>query len=873
MACTNGLHISEVRNTNPIPFVGAVAYRIPQPPQQDYLYSNGPELLRKGRYKLRGKFGIVNLPFEAGDVVNIRVRWTEVFKPDGEWYYGIEASNGEFDTTEGSKNVIGDTSGLVEGQVVEGDGIPDLATVESITDSSTFVLSKAATATATNHVVFKTPGWCQRDTMTEIKDEYEEVLQAMVEKAEHSDDLFAPWETSYYNIDPPDDFGTYFVRGPRANGTADFSTQEQRVAVVHKQGFAGYRGVGVFLTETASGERSATSTQSAATYSGARKFTWEDLQWIGDGTSGDLYRWKGGDWKLTDTRTDATKTKPHSTAFLGESDIHHLTRMPGLESVTNESISQKIVADGVEDNYALSLSVEDSGTPQQRAEEMMGAGHTDDDDGGFVLDIKNGAGDVLRAQANSPLPNGLLGACRFQGDSACALAKFRYKMAFAIPAAFTEEKTFSFTWSRFHVNWSDGVHVESTVTANITFDPGETLKTDDDWREEDVPGADGFVYFKAGKCEENEAFFDGLPVVELIATLNQNKVADIGRFGEYNTTATQGSDFNENFRFIDGDELNEALEINSKSIDGLDEDCCIDKQIVTDGELWTLTSDVDGCGSRYAAGTSALPKGSTTQLYKGGTFTGQREYGTGQYNSVSDDDTYEGWADNEPWACRGDSAKVCASIELAAGSPGFETTDETDGPPTESHPFPVPNTGDGIEFTVKVKYDSEIGCQDPCIEDHDSHEAATVVVDGTTAGTVRNGGTDPNEQCAGADVPPGAPEELIDVDGGAYEGVDHKVTGTWEPDEAIDFSELVERALAFKNLDDLVDQYSEDETRQNDDGDPVGLHAFVRFGSIDDGKPKNVTTDAGGSTVDTVGGVDDVSSVTDGGDDTVAQVE
>lgn len=820
MTCANRLHVS-----NAIPAAtgwalgDAVAWRLRPGPEtiSDFvtgslnavLFENAPESRRKGRYRMSGRFP-APAGLREGDWLTLRLRWSHVLITDGEWSFG---------------------SG----------------------------------------------GWEQQASTSTVLEEKEQFVNVQIE--EHASALSAAYQTDEVHVHPPQIHGRIYVFGPPVRGVCSAEV-EQRVAVVEALGFAGYGGDGLWLTESAGGDgKPAVGSEPYRSYSGDRKFEWLPLQLHGSGVPGDLRRWYGGRWDYTDDWSEDAANpdyaKPFSSPILPAAFDPLPLRQPGIVASTNTRIHQVLVQAGgsgpIADDFTLTLSQRDEVAPLTRATAMMQVSEDVGGDDLFALNITDSVGAVLVPQALTPLPDGLVGACRFVGSASAALARIRYKVTYSIPAPFAEGRDFTFTWERVWVDWATGEESVTAQSASIHFNAGQTLEASDSWRHEGVPSEEGFVYLRNFQGPEDDAFYAGTPVAELVALRIIGPVPDIGRFGESTPAGSaQAGDFANDFGWVDGLGMGPEDEFNS---DNLCEGCCDASSVMDAANLFTVTSDVSACGARRGGGTTDVPNGATTQLLSGGTFQGHYGRPVNGFNFEDGTYTFSGWHPNEPLACRGSGVNWAKSscIIGAAGYPGAKIDpdgfEDSEDPPTQCQLhggrgdpadgfIPAPWTGDGVNFSVHVSFDAATGCQQPtCSSADDPGKPPSKT---STNAEANIGITDfpyspdsPCGDCSDADgqpspcavLPPGAPDVLMDAvepEVGAA-GVP-SITGTWNSSGALNFSGQVQACLDFMSLNDLGGLYPDYEN---------GVHVWVRGGADSSANTENTTrnTDAAAASV------------------------
>ena len=320
-----------------------------------------------------------------------------------------------------------------------------------------------------------------------------------------------------YTIEPPETNGSVLVVGLPAKGTISSQT-EVKGWTLTKRGFLEYKPTGgkprVFKRETASGAFAGCPAQTLdpKTYSGFQRFTDEAVTM--------QYPWGSYTVPASDDPTGNTETTLsedvnkgglYSRSFPGGGYFRFT--MPVKEvTPTRRTFSEEISCDGnpVKNTLIFDLSEEYTTAEMVAAVEAECSKSWDDQSKKFLSEynLENDWWDQTPIQA----------ALLLQSTDEATYAKqhMRYKLTFSIPWSFATTKSFTFKWKIYTCRFDTGATTGEAMSQSVTFEDGNTVVADEDWREIPAPSTPSRVWIGGFEGPEHALFYERDPKIERV---------------------------------------------------------------------------------------------------------------------------------------------------------------------------------------------------------------------------------------------------------------------------------------------------------------------------------------------------------------------
>jgi len=102
------------------------------------------------------------------------------------------------------------------------------------------------------------------------------------------------------------------------------------------------------------------------------------------------------------------------------------------------------------------------------------------------------------------------------GEATYAKQQMRYKLTFSIPWSFATTMSFTFKWKIYTCRFDTGATTEEVMSQSVTFEDGNTVVTDEDWREVPAPSVPSRVWIGGFDGPEHPLFYERDPKIERV---------------------------------------------------------------------------------------------------------------------------------------------------------------------------------------------------------------------------------------------------------------------------------------------------------------------------------------------------------------------
>ena len=320
-----------------------------------------------------------------------------------------------------------------------------------------------------------------------------------------------------FTIEPPETNGSILVVGLPAKGTISAQIEVKGWQLT-KRGFLEYKPTGdkprVFKRETASGSFAGCPAQNLdpKTYSGFQRFTDEAVTM--------QYPWGSYTVPASDDPTGNTETTLsedvkkgglHSRSFPG-GGYFRFTMPVKQVTPTRRTFEEEITCDGnpVKNTLIFDLSEEYTTAEMVAAVEAECSKAWDDQSKKFLSEynLENDWWDQTPIQAALLLQS--------TDEATYAKQQMRYKLTFSIPWSFATTKSFTFKWKIYTCRFDTGATAGEAMSQSVTFEDGNTVVADEDWREIPAPSTPSRVWIGGFDGPEHPLFYERDPKIERV---------------------------------------------------------------------------------------------------------------------------------------------------------------------------------------------------------------------------------------------------------------------------------------------------------------------------------------------------------------------
>ena len=321
------------------------------------------------------------------------------------------------------------------------------------------------------------------------------------------------FESEEYSVEPPEENGNIVQVGLPAKGTVTAEIEVKGWELT-KRGYLEYQPTGdkprVYKRETASGSFPGCPVQNlpAKTYNGFQRYTDQSFEVEYPGGSYNESESDDPTGNNQNTFNQAVKDSgqyspdfPHGGPFEYRLAVKEITP-------TQRTFEKQITCGTRTVKDTLRFQLQEEYTTEQLRSRVEAEYNKNWDD----QELKH----LWVVEVDEFNVYALEEALLFQSEDEAYYAKqqLRYKLTFTIPWSFATDKDFTFKWTVFTERFDTGEISRSEQSKTVTFEDGNTLVREDDWREIPAPTFPGRIWLGAFEGPEHPLFYEQYPKIE-----------------------------------------------------------------------------------------------------------------------------------------------------------------------------------------------------------------------------------------------------------------------------------------------------------------------------------------------------------------------